>query len=467
MRPTIILATSNGIGMGHLARATAIGEALKDRAHPVIVSMASAVAEIPAATGIPAEYIPGRDRGLMPRQKWDRYLRDRILALVEETGATILTFDGVVPYPGVLAAKLAKPELTLVWIRRGLWQKKPQRFVLGLQSRIFDYVVEPGDYAREYDHGPTSKRKEAKIVAPVSLYRSERALDKISARKILGLDPERPAVLVQLGTGDADVNHKMTAALKGLLGWKDVQVVLTKEPKDKTGKSLAPEGLDLKVVRYFPLADLLHAFDAGICAAGYNGVHELPAAGVPTVFVSNIRGTDDQETRARWCADHGCALMANQADLADIESTVRKLQEASVRKSLTEKCSFLPKTNGAYEIADFLIQLSQPHNARLTTSGTKISILSLLTKIASGPVTAVKNLTVFFLEKIGLSYRAIFPHLVESLKVTGAPIFSDTEDVNELRAYVRAPRRFEHLIVKASERYRKQRIEIATKAYKL
>ena len=29
MRPTIILATSNGIGMGHLARATAIGEALK------------------------------------------------------------------------------------------------------------------------------------------------------------------------------------------------------------------------------------------------------------------------------------------------------------------------------------------------------------------------------------------------------------------------------------------------------
>ena len=202
MRPTIILATSNGIGMGHLARATAIGEALKDRAHPVIVSMASAVAEIPSATGIPAEYIPGRDRGLMPRQKWDRYLRDRILALVEETGATILTFDGVVPYPGVLAAKLAKPELTLVWIRRGLWQKKPQRFVLGLQSRIFDYVVEPGDFAREYDHGPTSKRKEAKIVAPVSLYRSERALDKISARKILGLDPERPAVLVQLGTGD-------------------------------------------------------------------------------------------------------------------------------------------------------------------------------------------------------------------------------------------------------------------------
>ena len=467
MRPTIILATSNGIGMGHLARATAIGEALKDRAHPVIVSMASAVAEIPAATGIPAEYIPGRDRGLMPRQKWDRYLRDRILALVEETCATILTFDGVVPYPGVLAAKLAKPELTLVWIRRGLWQKKPQRFVLGLQSRIFDYVVEPGDYAREYDHGPTSERKEAKHVAPVSLYRSERALDKIAARKILGLDPERPAVLVQLGTGDADVNHKMTAALKGLLGWKDVQVVLTKEPKDKTGKSLAPEGLDLKVVRYFPLADLLHAFDAGICAAGYNGVHELPAAGVPTVFVSNIRGTDDQETRARWCADYGCALMANQADLTDIEATVRKLQNSELRKSLSDKCATLPATTGATEIADLLLSLDKPTAVSRAMTNIHLPLFSTMTVLRKKPINALKHMVVFALEKVGLSYRALFPHRIDTPPITGSPIFSETANVDELRAFVKAPRRFEHLIAEPSERYRIRRKEIATAAYDL
>ena len=196
-------------------------------------------------------------------------------------------------------------------------------------------------------------------------------------------------------------------------------------------------------------------------------MHELPAAGVPTVFVSNIRGTDDQETRARWCADHGCALIANQADLADIESTVRKLHDLSVRKSLTEKCLTLPKTNGAKEIADFLLHIHPSQNMRQTTSSTKISILSLLTKIASGPVTAVKNLTVFFLEKIGLSYRALFPHLVDALEVTGQPIFSESANVDELRAFVKAPRRFEHLIAEPSERYRITRKEIATKAYDL
>lgn len=467
MRPTILLATSNGIGMGHLARATAIAEALKDRAHPIVISMASAVAEIPEATGIPAEYIPGRDRGLMPRYKWDGYLKSRILALVEETGATILTFDGVVPYPGVLAAKLAKPELTLVWIRRGLWQKKPLRFVLGLQSKIMDYIIEPGDFARAYDHGPTSKRKDSILVSPVSLYRKERALNARDAKIKLGLDPDRPAVLVQLGTGDADVNHKMTAALTGLLGWKDLQVVLTKEPRDKVGNSLAPTGLDLKVVRYFPLADLLNAFDAGICAAGYNGVHELPAAGVPTVFVANIRGTDDQETRARWCADYGCALMADQSDLKDIEQTVRKLHDSEIRKNLRTRCETLPATHGADDIANLLLNLKPPSKTARVMTNVHSPLLSFFSVIGKKPLDAIKHIIVFFLEKIGLSYRALFPHLVDTPTITGSPIFSQSQSAAELRAFVKAPRRFEHLIGTSSDHYVAKRKEIAARAYDL
>ena len=142
-KPTIILATSNGVGMGHLARASAIAVALKEIANPIIVSMAGGIADLPSYMGIRCEYIPGRDRGWMSREKWDKYLRDRLLALVEETGATVLSFDGVAPYPGVIAAKNSNSNLALVWVRRGLWQKKPQRFVLGLQSRMMDQIIEP------------------------------------------------------------------------------------------------------------------------------------------------------------------------------------------------------------------------------------------------------------------------------------------------------------------------------------
>ena len=87
--------------MGHLARATAVALALKEVANPIIVSMAGGIAEIPTTLGIRCEYIPGRDKLWMPRDKWDVYLRDRLLALIDETDAKVLTFDGVVPYPGV------------------------------------------------------------------------------------------------------------------------------------------------------------------------------------------------------------------------------------------------------------------------------------------------------------------------------------------------------------------------------
>jgi hypothetical protein len=159
--------------------------------------------------------------------------------------------------------------------------------------------------------------------------------------------------------------------------------------------------------------------------------------------------------------------MANQADLTDIETTVRKLQNPELRKSLSDKCATLPATTGAAEIADFLLALSQPHRAAQVISGATVPLHSTLSILARGPIGAAKHFAVFLLEKIGLSYRALFPHRIDTPPITGSPIFSETTDVNELRAYVRAPRRFEHLITEASERYRRKRSEIATKAYDL
>jgi UDP-N-acetylglucosamine:LPS N-acetylglucosamine transferase len=459
-KPTIILATSNGVGMGHLARASAIALALKPVANPIIVSMAGGIAEISEYMGIRTEYIPGRDRDWMTRDLWDQYLRDRLVALVEETDAKLISFDGVVPYPGVIAAKVKAPHISLVWVRRGLWQKKPQRFVLGLQSAMMDYIVEPGDIARSYDHGPTSKRKDAELTSPVSLFQKNTALSREESRKILGLDPNRPAVLVQLGTGDSDVNEKMTAALAGLIGWKDLQVVLTKKPIDKDGNSLAPDGLDLKVIRYFPLAQVLHAFDAGVCATGYNGVHELLPAQIPTVFVSNIRGTDDQEARAQWCHDFGFALRADQADLADITATVKKLQDPQVRTSLSAKCAELAEVSGSTEIAQIFLKLIADQSA-IKPGSLTYRRLMLQDHINRG----MRHIAYIGLRRIALIYRKFRPHPDAAKMATVAPIFSQVTATAELRDLIKGDVRFEHMIAGASDAYKKRRQEIAHTAY--
>ena len=459
-KPTIILATSNGVGMGHLARASAIALALKEYANPIVVSMAGGIAEIPEFMGIRCEYIPGRDRMWMSREKWDAYLRDRLMALADETGARVMSFDGVVPYPGVIAAKVSHPKLALVWVRRGLWQKKPQRFVLGLQSQMMDYIVEPGDFARAYDFGPTAERKDARVTSSVSLFQRDTALSRDEARAVLGLDPNRPAVLVQLGTGDSDVNEKMTAALGGLLGWKDLQVILTKQPLDKDGKSLAPVGLDIRVVRHFPLAQVLHAFDASVCATGYNGVHELLPAHVPTVFVSNIRGTDDQEARAQWCHDMGFALRANQADLGDITATVKKLQDAEVRTRLSKKCAELPDPTGGAEIAKILYELAVQEEP-IRPSWLRYNQLRIQEHINRG----MRHVAYMGLRRLALVYRFINPHIVVQVTRQEPPIWGSQNTAKELHPLIKGEQRFEHLITGASDAYIKRRKEIAEAAY--
>ena len=445
-KPTIILATSNGIGMGHLARATAVAEELKDVARPILVSVAGGIAEIPSTTGIPCEYIPGKTRSWMPAHRWDRYFRDRLIAIADETGASVISFDGVVPYPGFIATKLKRPDLTIIWVRRGLWQKNLLRFALPFQSRLVDLIIEPGDIARAYDHGPTSKRNDATLTSPVSLYSKARALSREEACRILGLDASRPTVLVQLGTGDSDMNEKMRAALTGLVGWNGLQVVLTKNPVDAQGKSLVPEGLDINVQRYFPLANVLAAFDGAIAATGYNSVHELLPAQIPTVLISNIRGTDDQDARAKWCHDHGYALRADHANLADITATVAKLSDSAVRQRLHSKCAELSNTKGGSEIAQIL--------------------LSLATSAKKKPSKKVSRfMTTQLIHKITYLYRLIRPYKKNSTVENTPALFSQEIDADYLRSHIKGNQRFEHLIVGASESYISRRHEIASKAY--
>jgi UDP-N-acetylglucosamine:LPS N-acetylglucosamine transferase len=445
-KPTIILATSNGIGMGHLARATAVAEELKNVARPILVSVAGGIAEIPSATGIPSEYIPGKTRRWMPAHRWDRYFRDRLIAIADETGASVISFDGVVPYPGFIATKLKRPDLTIVWVRRGLWQKNLLRFALPFQSRLVDLIIEPGDIARAYDHGPTSNRKDATLTSPVSLYSKARALSRADARKVLGLDADRPAVLVQLGTGDSDMNEKMRAALSGLVGWQGLQVVLTKNPVDAQGMSLVPDGLDIKVQRYFPLAKVLAAFDGAIAATGYNSVHELLPAQIPTVLISNIRGTDDQDARAKWCHDHGYALRADHANLADITATVAKLIDPAVRQRMHSKCVELSNTKGGSEIAQILLNL-------VTSTKKKPS-----KKASRFVATQV-------IHKVTYLYRLIRPYKKSATDESAETQFSQEIDADYLRTHIKGDQRFEHVIVGASESYISRRHEIASKAY--
>lgn len=460
-KPTIILVTSNGIGMGHLTRSSAIAAELKAFANPIIVSMASGVIEVPKIAGVPFEYIPGKDRNWMGRLEWDAYLRDRLVALIDETNASIISFDGVVPYPGIIGVKKIRPRVKLVWVRRGFWQNTTRKYLLPLQSKMMDLVITPGDYGQEYDNGPTTNRNDSVLVKPISIFKPELALSKAKAREALGLDQNRPSILVQLGIGEADLNSKMTAALTGLTGWQDLQVVLTKEPITVTGENLAPAALDLKVIRYFPLANILNAFDAAICAAGYNSVHEELAAKIPTLFIPNIRGTDNQAARAQWATDNNMALTVDQSNLNEITKSTAKLAEKTVRDQLSNNCAKLPEVSGAKDVAIiFQDLLNAPSRSRQ-----EVNKVFFRLKLRNFFGSGIKGLAYSILKLLAYVYRTIRPYKGQAKKSTNELKITQSDQRDELHQLIKNGNPFEHLYIGASSVYKSRRIEIAKKAY--
>jgi len=469
LRPTIILATGNDIGMGNLVRTCAVAKALLPDAEPIIVSMAPGIADVGAALGIRTEYIPGRDREWMPRRVWDDYLRDRLIALAEETGAKVISFDGVVPYPGVIAAKFHSADLRLVWVRRGLWRDTPQKLTLSLYASLMDKVIEPGDYAAEYDKGPTSGRDDAEKVAPVSLYSADEALPRNQARELLGLDLDRPTVLVTLGTTTLEEVDRLKSVLRGLKRWTNVQVLMTKDPVDRNGESIVPSGLDLRTTRYFPLAKLLPAFDGAISAAGYNSIHEFICAGTPTIFIPVMRGTDDQLARAKWCHDFGYAIMADPENRLGIEIWAQRLSDAKIRDALSSKCLELSDPSGGKEIAQKLLSLSQSpakDGVVVTYSYWRFK----LSKIRRSTLRGILSQSCYAIARAvkrsaALIYRKIVSRKIVNMMPDKTITFSQTLDPKVLNAAISSAGRFEHILDGSSNMYKSVRKKIAAKAY--
>src|SRR3954454_17321406 len=120
--PTVVLATTNGKGMGHLSRQLALALASLGGMDPVIFSLSSAVPVV-ARYDMRAAYAPSVLRDQVPRRHWDAYLSERIVALVREVGASAFVFDGVYPYDGVLRALRRLPAGPFIWRRRAMVAK--------------------------------------------------------------------------------------------------------------------------------------------------------------------------------------------------------------------------------------------------------------------------------------------------------------------------------------------------------
>lgn len=341
----VLLCTSNGVGLGHLTRTIAIARHLQAQGiSPKILTLSDGVG-LGEAYGIDVSYFP--HRAGQNAVTWNLRLAQRVRRELRSTGAGVVTFDGTWPYRGFqLGLRRRGGGVCAIWVRRAMWKSSMDA---GLKaSHLFDFIIEPGEYAADEDRGATvTDRGRTHVVGPIRLVQEADLIDRADARSELGLDPDRLAVLVQLGRGvigDFDAFAGLVASALP----SDAQIVLAARQSSIN----VPEAISVDT---YPLAASFQAFDCAISAAGYNSFHESLSLGLPSLFVPNTQTrTDDQEARARWAERAGVALAALPSDEGAQRQKLDQLASHEHRSTLAAAMAALPAANGAKEAADLI-----------------------------------------------------------------------------------------------------------------
>lgn len=354
MVKSVLLVTSNGWGLGHLVRQLAIAGRLPREVRCTIFTLSQAAA---VAARPDLEYAPSYTQPWLAKGEWNGgYLRDRLVAIAEEVSADVIVYDGVVPYVGLLEALSLLPA-ERIWMRRGLWSERARTTPLRASS-WFDLILEPADLGASHDRGPTANRADAVRVGVVTDANPATAFNREMAARRLGLDPNRPALLINIGSSAVDDLDLVAEVAQRFPAW---QLVTT---KDELGRTR--DVGDVHVLSgVFPLHPYLKAIDLAVSSVGYNAAHELVAMEVPTIFVPAPTTTDDQYARAAAIAEAGAGWAVTDSKAASLAIELARVLAADAeRAEVRANCGRLRErwTDGAAEAADQIVD--PPHRPR-------------------------------------------------------------------------------------------------------
>lgn len=354
-RRPILCLSSNGVGIGHLTRLLAIARRIGPEAEVVFVTQAQAVGVV-ESFGYPVEYIPSPGAVQGEFGIWDAWFAAHLGRIVDRYDPALVIYDGNHPSDGLMDAVASRRDCRLAWVRRGMWGKTTSAFMAN--ARWCDLVIEPGELAAERDEGVTAAlRSEAVQVGPIRLLEPCDLLSRAAAAAALGLNPARPAVLVQLGSGyQRDLLSMLDQIVGELSKVPGLQICVAEWVNGSVPLALWP---DVTVLRGFPLSQYIRAFDFCISAAGYNSFHELIGFEVPTIFVANRHPTmDDQYGRAKFAQDNAAAFEISEADLHELAEMVPLMMQDAARAYLADRCRALARPNGAEAAAAALLELA-------------------------------------------------------------------------------------------------------------
>ena len=346
---TVVLFPTNGVGFGHFTRMYALARRLRriDPDLEIIFFTTMPTLHIPYSDGFPTYHLAGPKKfGGMDSEAWNAMVQEMLTLVLETHRPSAFVFDGAFPYRGMLDSldTIAVPKK--IWVRRGMFRKGSSIPVDSI--RKFDLIIHPGD-AAPHASSEVEHDAEVEIVDAITVLDSNEMWERKDARRRIGVPDEATAVYVQLGAGRInDINSEIRIVVDALLQNKEVHVILG---ESMLGDRLRIDLDRVHLIRDYPNALFLRAFDYSVQAGGYNSFHEMRTLRIPTLFLPNMNtGMDDQLARCRVAEKEGWGLVATE-DRTSIDKDVQKLLKMNV-PNLGEQIT----ENGANRIAEIVLQ---------------------------------------------------------------------------------------------------------------
>lgn len=356
----VAFVSSNGVGLGHLTRLLSIARRLPAEIEPTFITMSQAYG-LAEQFGYATEYIPFHTQSESSSNRdWNDWFRLQFDQLMDYYDVAGVVFDGGAPYAGLVEAVSCRVDVFSVWIRRGMWRSQQFNEPLIRRQKFFDLIIEPRDIADIKDEGMTAPhRGRVAQVDPIRLLDDDDLLSREHAANELGIDPNRPAVLIQLGSGATrDIVGITREAIAACAAFDKLQVVLIEWSIGVVSFDSWP---GVKVLKGFPTSRYFKAFDFTIAAAGYNSYNEIISFGLPAIFVANDAPMmDDQGGRAAFAEEQGASFSIQENHIArDLPGLVATILDPRTREVMRVNCLRIALPNGAPEAAEWIASLHQ------------------------------------------------------------------------------------------------------------
>ncbi len=193
------------------------------------------------------------------------------------------------------------------------------------------------------------------------------AVDRVEARKTLGLHAKLPTLLVSGASSGARrlseavvsfaADFLRVGQLVHLCGRGDESWL--QDERSKLPAELSERYHLHAYLHEEEMAMALGAADVAVMRSGASVLGELPAVGLPAVLVPGEYEGWDQSPNARLLADKGAALMLPQSRLGELRETVMALLgDGERRQKMREALAALSKPDAATALSRLLIEMA-------------------------------------------------------------------------------------------------------------